>query len=100
MPKGKSDQIGDKGALNEMEMVRSWWKGEEAPKTQSVQVDFKNGKVRLSCPTSSTWIGYRKSTSDPWEIFTQAFEASSGDSLYLNAQRIGYLPYEQSLILN
>ena len=93
------EKYGDMGASNEMEMVRNWWKGEEAPKTQSVQVDFQNGKVRLSCPTSSTWIGYRKSTSDPWKIFTQAFEASSGDSLYLNAQRIGYLPYAQSLIL-
>ncbi|WP_338226858.1 sulfatase family protein [Algoriphagus taiwanensis] len=84
-------EYGDKGALNEMEMVRGWWNGgENPPVTESAEVSFAEGKVTLSCPTSSALIGWRKSSSDSWKIYTEPFEAVAGDSLYVNSHRIGF----------
>jgi N-sulfoglucosamine sulfohydrolase len=85
----------DMGALNEMEMVRNWWQGaENPPLTAEAEVVFSDGTVTLSCPTPSAVIGWRKSTQDPWKIYTGPFEAAVGDSLLVNTHRIGYQPAE------
>jgi arylsulfatase A-like enzyme len=92
---------GDKGALNEMEMVRGWWNGgENPPITEDASVSFTEGKVTLSCPTPSALIGWRKSSSDSWKIYTEPFEAVAGDSLYVNSHRIGFEPSEIVIVLN
>lgn len=91
---------GDKGALNEMEMVRSWWGGnDEPPITAAAEVQYENGKVSLSSSTSSAVIGYRKSKNAGWNIYTSPFTANPGDSLFVNSHRIGYEPNETSLII-
>lgn len=93
-------EFGDKGALNEMEMVRNWWGGaENPPVTGAAEVSFSEGKVTLSCPTSSALIGWRKSGKDSWKIYTGPFEAAAGDSLYVNAHRIGYEPNGGAMVL-
>ncbi|TDK46154.1 sulfatase family protein [Algoriphagus formosus] len=94
-------EYGDKGALNEMEMVKAMWNGgENPPVTSPAEVSFSEGKVTLSCPTSSTLIGWRKSSSDSWKIYTGPFEAVAGDSLYVNSHRIGFEASETSIVLN
>ncbi len=93
-------QFGDKGSLNEVEMVQDWWGGEDsAPVTAMPEVSFQNGKVSLSSETTSSLFGYRKSTKDPWQIYSQPFKWNAGDSLYVNAHRIGYGPSDISLIV-
>ncbi|MDN3205328.1 sulfatase family protein [Algoriphagus sediminis] len=94
------EKYGDKGALNEMEMVRSWWNGgENPPITAPAEVSFSEGKVTLSCPTSSALIGWRKSESDTWQVYTAPFEAQAGETIYVNSHRIGYEPSEFQLTL-
>ncbi|WP_026953196.1 sulfatase family protein [Algoriphagus mannitolivorans] len=93
-------KYGDKGALNEMEMVRNWWNGgENPPVTAEAEVSFSDGKVTLSCLTSSALIGWRKSSGDAWKIYTGPFEAVVGDSLYVNSHRIGFEAVEVSIKL-
>ncbi|WP_026947718.1 hypothetical protein [Algoriphagus marincola] len=97
----KKYQCGDKGDLNEMEMVRSWWNGaENPPVTAEAAVSFSEGKVTLSCPTSSALIGWRKSGSDSWKIYTGPFEAVLGDSIYVNTHRIGYDSAKKAIVVN
>lgn len=94
-------KYGDKGALNEMEMVRNWWNGgENPPVTAEAEVSFSEGMVTLTCPTSSALIGWRKSSPDPWKIYTGPFEATDGDSLYVNTHRIGYEAAEKAIVVN
>ncbi|WP_035484262.1 sulfatase family protein [Algoriphagus marincola] len=93
-------KYGDQGALNEMEMVKAMWNGaENPPVTAEAAVSFSEGKVTLSCPTSSALIGWRKSGSDSWKIYTGPFEAVLGDSIYVNTHRIGYEAVEVSIKL-
>lgn len=93
-------EFGDKGALNEMEMVRNWWGGkDEPPITEPAQIDFENGKVRLTSATSSASIAYRKSKNAGWSVYIRPFEANPGDSLYVNSHRIGFEPNETALII-
>lgn len=93
-------EFGDMGALNEMEMVRKWWRGkDEAPTTEPAQVNFENGKVSLNSATSSASIGYRKSKNEGWKVYVAPFEGNSGDSLYVNTHRIGFEPSEIAIII-
>ncbi|MHA7131073.1 hypothetical protein [Algoriphagus namhaensis] len=97
----KKDQIGDTGALNEMKMVKAMWNGaENPPVTAEAKVGFAEGKVTLSCPTPSALIGWRKSSREAWKIYTGPFEATSGDSLYVNTHRIGYVAAEMGYVLD
>lgn len=93
-------EFGDMGALNEMEMVRNWWGGkEEAPTTEVAQINFENGKVGLNSPTSSASIAYRKSKKESWKVYQAPFDGNPGDSLYVNAHRIGFEPSEIGIII-
>lgn len=93
-------KYGDMGALNEMEMVRNWWGGQgEAPTTKPAQFTFEKGKVSLTSATTSASIGYRKSKTEGWKVYVKSFEANPGDSLYVNAHRIGFEPSEIAVII-
>jgi hypothetical protein len=84
-----------------MEMVRSWWNGgENPPVTAEAAVSFSEGKVTLSCPTSSALLGWRKSSREAWKIYTGPFEATAGDSLYVNTHRIGFEAAEKAIVVN
>ena len=90
-------KYGDKGEMNEMEMVRSWWNGgENPPVTAEAEVSFSEGMVTLTCPTPSALIGWRNSSGETWKIYTEPFEAVVGDSLYVNSHRIGFEAAEVS----
>lgn len=92
---------GDLGAVNEMEMVRTWWKGKDTPPaTAEATIGFLDGKVTLLCPTPSSLIGWRKTSREPWKIYTGPIAAAAGDSLYVNTHRIGYESREVNLRLD
>jgi hypothetical protein len=67
--------------------------------TAAPEISFQSGKVILSSATKGASIGYRKSTSDTWSVYKQPFEWIVGDSLYVNAHRIGYEASEVALVL-
>ena len=91
---------GDMGAVNEMEMARTWWKGKDTPPvTPSAKLRFENGKVYLSCANPSATIGYRFSDKEGWKVYTGPFEGKKGETIYLNSHRIGYEPTEVSLVI-
>lgn len=87
------EDFGDLGAKNEQEMVRDWWGGKDSPPvTATPEIAFYDGKVSINTETPGASIGYRTSTLDTWSVYTGPFEAAAGDSLYINAHRIGYEP--------
>lgn len=93
-------KYGDMAAQDEMEMVRNWWGGQDsAPVTQAAEMDFQGGKVSLSSATSSSVISYRKSKGGDWKLYSKPIEAIVGDSLYINAHRIGFEPSEVALVI-
>lgn len=92
---------GDLGAVNEMEMVRTWWKGNDSPPvTPAAKLTFENGKVHLTCSNPSASVAYRFSKKESWKIYNEPLEAHSGDSIYVNTHRIGYEPNEISLVIH
>jgi arylsulfatase A-like enzyme len=94
------EDFGDLGAMNEQEMVKNWWGGKDTPPlTAAPEISVLSGKVRLSSATKGASIGYRKSTSDTWSVYQQPFEWTAGDSLYVNAHRIGYEPSEAVMVV-
>jgi arylsulfatase A-like enzyme len=87
-------QYGDYGATREMEMVRQWWGGsleKGPPATARPVVSKRKGRVQIQCMTEGASIGYRFGTSGPWSVYTKPFE-SRKDTLYVQAQRIGFEP--------
>ena len=81
----------DWGAMPEMDMVRQWWNGKDAPpKTAEPVVVFKGNKVEITSQTTGASIGYRKSYKDTWAVYQKPFDWPKGDSLYVVAHRIGY----------
>jgi N-sulfoglucosamine sulfohydrolase len=89
----------DLGAMNEQEMVRNWWGGEDSPPaTEAPEISFSDGKVSISSATKGASIGYRKSTSDTWTVYQKPFDWIAGDSLYVNAHRIGYEASEITIV--
>lgn len=70
------------------------------PVTAEAEVSFSVGKGTLTCPTPSALIGWRKSFSETWKIYTEPFEATAGDSLYVNTHRIGYDSTEKAIVVN
>jgi N-sulfoglucosamine sulfohydrolase len=89
----------DLGAMNEQEMVRNWWGGEDSPPaTEAPEISFSDGKVSISSATKGASIGYRKSTSDTWTVYQKPFDWIAGDSLYVNAHRIGYEASEIAIV--
>ena len=94
------NQYKDWGAMPEMEMVKLWWNGKDtAPLTAQPEVQFSKNKVIISSATEGASIGYRKSLKDTWTVYQKPFMGQKGDSLYVVAQRIGYIKSEKKLIL-
>lgn len=85
-------KYGDLGALTEKEIRDKWWNGKDrAPKTETPEVSVVNGKATISCKTSSASIGYKfKSSEKSWRIYTSPIVLNKGDSLIVQAYRIGY----------
>ena len=92
--------FGDLGAMYEQEMIKNWWGGKDTPPvTAGPEISFQSGKVTLSSATKGASIGYRQTTSDTWSVYQQPFEWTIGDSLYVNAHRIGYEPNEAVMVV-
>lgn len=90
----------DAAEVPEMEMVNIWWKGKNtAPLTTKPEIIFTQNLVKIKSSDSSVSIVYKKLKHEDWQIYTQPFYSKKGDSLYVEAQRIGYLKTDLKSIL-
>jgi len=86
----------DLGAVEEKQLIASMWHGDHAPSTADVRIDVnKDNVVTLSCETSSASIGFKiieEGGSEPvsWNVYTQPFKLSKGQTVKVVAQRIGF----------
>jgi len=85
-------KYGDLGEFTEKEIRDKWWNGnDKAPKTDSPTVTFNKSKAIIKCETKSSSIGYKKHSSDKsWSVYTGPILLNKGDSLIVQAYRIGY----------
>ena len=92
---------GDLGALDEMEMVRNWWGGKDSPPiTSPAESTYEGGKISLKSSTPGASFGYRKSTDEPWKIYSKPFAAIPGETIFVNTYRIGYKASETVIQVN
>ena len=89
------NQYGDLGAISELELVKKWWNGrDQAPLTEKPELVRVGNKIQINAKTVGSSIGYRFNSKDIWRVYSQPFEIKSGDSLLINAHRIGFKPIE------
>ena len=123
-----TDQVGDKGALEEKQMITQMWGGRsEPPVTQTPVVTKTDSGVVIFCQTTGASIGYRiikaGAQADPemhtvrtwdftyvyspkingtkrpaapvWDVYQGGpIHLEKGDTLLVNAMRIGFKPAE------
>ncbi|WP_109744318.1 hypothetical protein [Arcicella aurantiaca] len=54
-------------------------------------MEIKGNKVNITCATSGVSIGYKKHSFDKsWNVYVNPFGISQGDSLIVQAFRIGF----------
>ena len=89
-------KYGDLGAIPEKELLAKWWNGkDQAPKTNEAIITISDGKVSIICATKGASIGYKKHQNEKsWDVYSKPIQVKTGDSLYVLAHRIGYLPSE------
>ena len=91
---------GDLGALVEMDMVRNWWGGKDSPPvTSSAESKYEGGKISLKSSSPGASIGYRKSTLEPWKLYSMPFAAIPGETVLVNTYRIGFKSSETTILV-
>lgn len=94
-------RYGDLGAINEIELVKKWWNGQDAaPKTAIPIVRQHGKKIYISCQTKGASIGYRTDEKQSWKVYTGPFSAPFGEKIYMMAQRIGFQPASAQFQVN
>lgn len=89
-------EVGDLGAINEIELVDRFWNGkEEMPVTGRPQASRDSlGRFLLSSKTPGAQIAYQMVTpgekNPVWQVYTGPIDYVRGDTLRAVAQRIGY----------
>jgi arylsulfatase A-like enzyme len=86
--------IDDKGFIDEVALIRTFYPNGKAQLTDAPIIDIKNSKVTVSCPTLGARIGYRYSSEKApykgWEIYTEPIEEKANDTLEIITHRLGY----------
>lgn len=81
----------DWGQMNEIEMVRQWWKGAEAaPQTAAPTFMVKDGVLTIQCDTEGASIGYKLNDEEAWQVYTAPLPLHTDFRIEAIAQRIGY----------
>lgn len=85
-------KYGDLGELSEKEILSKWWNGQQkAPKTETPSVKMVSNKATITCATAGASIGYKKHSSDKsWSVYSAPVKLAKGDSLIVQAYRIGF----------
>ena len=94
------NEIRDHPNLPERDLIDQLWGGrEEKPVTSEPIISREGNTLSIRCGTPGASIGYKilnQSMEEPisWKIYTGPFEAHTGDTIRVNAHRIGYEPSE------
>lgn len=96
-------EVGDRGAVPEVEMVQGFWEGaDDMPQTGRPQLKRDSlGRFVLYSSTPGAQIAYQITspgqTSDRWLVYSEPLTYERGDTLRAVAQRIGYRQSGESL---
>jgi hypothetical protein len=88
-------ETGDLGGLDEDKLIERMWPGRKQPITamptmEAIRVASGKVKVRISCATEGTSIGYRLGDEGRWLIYAGPVLLETGDVLQAKAIRIDY----------
>jgi hypothetical protein len=89
------EKFGDSGAMNEMDMVKNFWGGEEMPSTVNAEIIRLKGKIKLKSKQPGTTIAYQisksKIPSTHWIPYTNnAIVKKENEYLIVRSHRIGF----------
>jgi hypothetical protein len=86
-------EIGDKGFIDEYDLVQMFWPGLVQPSTERVQVKETSKGLVLSCPTEGASIGYqidKQIGGERWLLYSKPVKLKKGQKILARALRIGY----------
>ena len=93
-----TQNIPDLGMIPEAQLIDMMWPGGVQPNTENPEIEFKNGKIYLSCSTSGASISYLFSDNpdkkfdfnDKWLLYASPLSIPKSKYIYVVAERIGY----------
>jgi hypothetical protein len=91
-------EIGDIPNLPERELIQKLWAGADSkPSTADPQIKISNGKVEIESTTEGASIGFKlikanEVQSPSWDIYKEPINLEEGESIWVQAHRIGYNP--------
>ncbi len=93
-------EVPDLGAVDEKQLVRNMWNGEqEPPKTKEPKIQKLNKKIKISAITPGAslaykWIENNQNEKSNWQCYSKPITVQKGKKLLVVSQRIGYLASE------
>ncbi|HEB62369.1 MAG TPA: sulfatase [Bacteroidetes bacterium] len=93
-----TQNIPDLGMIPEAQLIDMMWPDGVQPNTENPEIEFKNGKIFLSCNTSGASISYLFSDNpdkkfdfnDKWLLYTKPLSIAKSKYIYVVTERIGY----------
>lgn len=86
-------KVGDKGMVDEYDMVQMFWPGFIQPETEDVIVAQNRNVISFSTTTDGASIGYQLDEqigAERWLLYNKPIELKKGQELVVRAKRIGY----------
>lgn len=86
-------QVGDKGMIDEYDLVQMFWPGFIQPETEDVMVAQDKNTITFSTSTQGASIGYQVDEqigTERWLLYSKPIELKKGQKLVVRAKRIGY----------
>lgn len=86
-------KVGDKGLIDEYDLVQMFWPGFIQPKTEDVNIVQAGKEIRFSTPTEGASIGYQMDEiigSERWLLYSKPISLNPGQKIVARAKRIGY----------
>jgi N-sulfoglucosamine sulfohydrolase len=85
--------VGDKGFIDEYDMVQMFWPGFIQPETDDVEVEQMKNTISFSSPTAGASIGYQVDEligTERWLLYSNPIKLKSAQQVVVRAKRIGY----------
>ncbi len=86
-------KYGDKGFIEEKQLLKEMWQGDTKPVTAPVTFRFENNKLHLASETEGASIVWRYADAedpDHTNLYTGPIETGPGEKIIAMADRIGY----------
>ena len=96
-------EIGDKGLIDEYNLVQMFWPNLIQPSTADVMVVKSNKGIVLSCATKGASIGYQiddQIGGNRWMLYHKPIKLKAGQKMVTRAKRIGFKTSQPVIYLN